>query len=58
MESKNVLQDIISDEGKLELAYVPIKGWIIDPDVHGLLDGHGNTVHLPHYREMVHTDDQ
>ena len=25
--------------GKAELANVPIEGWIIDPDVHGLLDG-------------------
>ena len=41
--------------GQLEL--VPIKGWIIDPDVPGLLDGPSNTVWLPnHYGEIVLTD--
>ena len=57
MEQRGVLQDLIQNAGYLELVYVPFKGWIIDPDVHGLLDSPGNTVCLPtHYREIVHTD--
>ena len=57
MEGRGVLQDLIPNVGQLELAYVPIKGCIIDPDVHLLLDGPGDLVHLPtHYREIVHTD--
>ena len=43
--------------GQLELANVPIEGWIIDPDVHGLFDGPCDVVHLStHYGEVVHTD--
>ena len=30
--------------GQLEFANVPVKGWIIDADVHGLLDGPGGVV--------------
>ena len=57
MEGRGVLQDLIPDVGQLELGYVPIEQWIIDPEVHDLLDGPGNTVHLPtHYGEIVHTD--
>ena len=57
MEGRVVLQDIISDVRQLELAYVPVKGWIIDPEVHGILDGPDNTVCLPtHYGETVHSD--
>ena len=42
---------------QLELAFVPIREWIIDPNVHGLLDGPGDDVCLPtHYVENVHTD--
>ena len=42
---------------QLELPYVTIKGWIIDPNVYGLLDGPGNTMWLPtYYGETVHTD--
>ena len=43
--------------GQLELANVPIKGWIIDPDVHGLLHGPCDVVCLPtQYGKVVHTD--
>ena len=44
--------------GSWEIAYVPIKKWIIDPDVHGPLDGPDNdTVYVPtQYGEIVHTD--
>ena len=47
MEGRGVLQDLIPDVGELELATVPAKGWIIYPDVLGLLDGPGNTLYLP-----------
>ena len=57
MEGRGVLQDLIPDMGQLELACVSIKGWIIYAEVHGLLDGPGNTVCLPtHYGEIVHSD--
>ena len=36
---QGVLWNLIPDVGHLELAYVLIKGWIIDPEVNGLLDG-------------------
>ena len=33
------------------------EGMVSDPDVHGLFDGPGNSVHLPtHNGEIVHTD--
>ena len=55
MEARGVLQDLIPNVGQLECAYVPIKEWITDADVHGLLGGPGNTVCLPiHYGEIVH----
>ena len=57
MEGRAVLKYLIPNVGQLEHAYVSIKGWIIDPDVHGLLDGHGDLVYLStHYGEIVHTD--
>ena len=58
MAYRGVLYDLISNVGKLELAYVHIKGWITKPDVHALLDSPGDDVCLPtHYGEIVHTDD-
>ena len=43
--------------GQLKLAYVPVKEWIIDPDVHGLLDGPCDVVHLPTQNgNILHTD--
>ena len=42
--------------GQLELASVPVKGWIIDPDVYGLLRGPSDDVCLlTNYGEVVHT---
>ena len=48
MEGKGVLQNLIPNVGHLEIAYILFKGWIIGPDVHGLLDGSGNTVSPPY----------
>ena len=43
--------------GPLELASVPVEGWIIDPDVHDLLHGPCDVANFPtHYRVVVHTD--
>ena len=42
---------------QLGLFHVPVKGFTIDPDARGLLDGPGNTVCLPtHKGEIVHID--
>ena len=41
--------------GQPKLSNIPTDGWIIDPDVHGLLDGSCNIVCLPtHNGEVVH----
>ena len=41
--------------GQLELANMPIEGWVIDTDVHSLLAGSCNVVHLPtHKAEVFH----
>ena len=54
---KGVEQDLIPYVGQLELSSVPVKGWVIDPDVYGLLYGPCNVVCLPtHHGEVVHTD--
>ena len=43
--------------GQLELANVPVKGWIIDHDVHGFPYSPSDAVHLrAHYGDVVHTD--
>ena len=56
MESRDVKQDLIPNERQLEFPNVPVKGWIIDPDVHGFLGSHNGVVCLPaHYGEIVHT---
>ena len=34
-----VKQDLIPYVGQLVLPNVPVEGWVIDPDKHGLLDG-------------------
>ena len=39
MEVKGIKQDLIQYVGQLECASVPIEGWVIDPDVYGLLGG-------------------
>ena len=57
MECRGPLQDLITNVGQLELAYFPIKGWIIEHNVHGLLDGPGDIMHLStYYGEIVHPD--
>ena len=38
LEDKGINQDPIPYVEQLELANVPTEAWIIDPDVHGLLD--------------------
>ena len=55
-EVRCIDQDLIPYVGQLEFTNVPIKGWIIDPDTHGLLDGPCGVVHLPtQYGKAVHT---
>ena len=39
--------------GQLDLANVPTEGWTIDSDVHGLLDGLCNVMHLPTHNGEV-----
>ena len=57
MEGRGVYQDLIPNAGLLELTYVPINRWIIDPDMHDLLDGPGDVVCLPtHCGEIVQTN--
>ena len=39
---------------QLVLAQVPVKGWVINPNEHGLLDGPGDALGFPLcYREIV-----
>ena len=57
VEDRGAEQDCIPYVMQLEIANVPVKEWIIDPHVHGLLDGTCSVVHLPtHYGKVVHTD--
>ena len=57
MEGRGVLQNLIANVGQLEIVYIPVKGWIIDPDVHGYFDGTSDIVHLPTlYGEIVYTE--
>ena len=57
MEGRGIKQDLIPYLGQLEFANDPIQGWIIDPDVYGLLDGPCDVVHLPtHYEEVINPD--
>ena len=53
MEGRAVLQDLIPTVGQLEHVYVSIKGWIIDPDVYGLLDGPGDLVYLSTHYDAI-----
>ena len=56
MEGRGVKHDLILNVGQLEFDNVPVKGWIIDPDVHGLIYGPSSVVCLStHYGEIVHT---
>ena len=57
MEGRGVKQDLIPYVGQLELANIPVKGWIIDPDEHGFFYGLSEVVHLPtNYGEVVCTE--
>ena len=57
MEGRNVLWDFIPDMGQLELVNVSAKGWIIDPDVHGLCDDtHDGMCLPPHNTEIILTN--
>ena len=57
VEGRGIKWDLIPYVGQLELANVPIVGWIIDPNVCSLLDGPCDFVYLPtHYGDVVHTD--
>ena len=49
LEDRVVEHSIIPNVGQLKLANVPVKGWIIDLDVHGLLCGPYDILHLPSY---------
>ena len=53
----SVQQDLIPYAGQLEIVNVPIEGWIIYPDVHGLLYDSCGVVCLPTcHGEVFHTD--
>ena len=42
---------------KLVLSIVPVKGWVINSDVHGFCDGPSGAMCFPAYDgEAVHTD--
>ena len=57
MEGRGVEQDLLSYVGILELAIVPVEGWIIYPDVHGLFYCPSDVMNLPiDYGEVVYTD--
>ena len=47
MEWWVVLQELMSDVGQLVFVQVPVEGWVIDADKHGLLDGPCDVVCLP-----------
>ena len=44
IEGGGVQQDLIPYVGQLKLANNPVKGWIIDPDFHGLLYGASDVI--------------
>ena len=57
MEVRGVEQDFIPCVGQLVPANVSFEGWIIDPDVRGLLDGPCGVGYLStHYAEVFHAD--
>ena len=42
---------------KLVFSYVHVEGWVIDQDVHSLLDGFSDAMCLPaYYGDTAHTD--
>ena len=57
MKCWDVLQDLIPYVWKLAFSYIPLEVWVIDLDVHGLLDGPSDDICLPAYNnETVNTD--
>ena len=55
LDIKGVEQDLIPCMGQLKLPKVPDEGWIIDPNIHDILDGTCYVVSLPtHNGEVVH----
>ena len=57
VEDWDVLQDLIPNVGKLVFLQVPVEGWVIDSDKHGLLDSPGNTMCFPACNgKAVHID--
>ena len=55
VEWLGVLQNLIPNVGQLVFPQVPVKGWVIYMDKHGLLDGPGDTMCLPvHNSEAIH----
>ena len=53
LEVRGVEQDLIPYVRQLKLSNNPIKVWIIDPDIHGLLDGPCDVVRLPNHNGEV-----
>ena len=53
MEFRGIEQDLIPYVGQLKLPNVPIEELIIDPDVHSLIDGTCDAVHLPTHNGEV-----
>ena len=52
-KSQKIQQFNSSNVWQLLLAHIPVKGWVINPDEHGLLDGPGDVLGLHlHYREI------
>ena len=44
VQCRCVLEYLIPYMGQLELSQIPVKGGVIDPDVHGLLDVPGHAL--------------
>ena len=57
MEGRDVLQNLIPDVGQLVFPQVPVEGWVIDMDEHGLLYSPGDGMGFPPYNEeAIHID--
>ena len=57
VDGRSIKQDLIPHVGQLELANVPIEGWIIAFDAYDHQYGPCDVLHLPiNYGEAVHTD--
>ena len=57
MKVRGVLYDFIPDVQKLTFSYILYEGWVIDPDVNGLLNGPSDAMCLTaYYSESLYTD--